>query len=230
MKNIKDLLEVATTQFNNSFVSKEFSLMVPKNGNFEYETKVDILDSDDLEKTLNKVKALTVLKFEHRSEYHHLFEIGEGAVLCLVLIKNLAQVWIKIKSNTRVEIIGVHRIPFILREGDKFKPEDSGYKNAYKKIGSGKYFKSYNKECINYFFRYEELFYSLSLSLAYDQNNFRHTQMEFEYEGYLHGTKVPDKIDIMNNLEALLKNNFSYLLGRFSSETKYESLKSLNKY
>ena len=225
MKDIAKILDIATQRISDSVINEEFNLMVTSGKEYEYETKVDIVNFSDLVKTLDKIESLKILKSEHRSECHHLFEIGKESLACLVLIEGLSQVWIKFKSNTKKIKTKNFKIPVILRKGQKFKPKDNGYNDAFGRVMAGKYFDSYNKECLNYYFRYNDFFYSLSLSLAYNQNGFRHSQMEFEYEGFLHGTKCPSEGEILKKFELLFKNIFPYFFNQFNAETKYEALK-----
>ena len=227
MKDIIKFLNIATQRVADSVVDEEFGLMVTAGKDYEYEAKVDIINSGDLIKTLDKIESLKILKSEHRSELHHLFEIKDDSVMYLILIKELSQVWIKIKSKTKKIKTKNYNIPIIFRKGYKYKPEDSGYNSAFNRITTGKYFDSYNKECINYFFRYKNFFYSLSVSLAYNKKGFKHSQMEFEYEGYLQGTECPSGKETMKELELLFKNIFPYLFNRFNTETKYEALKKI---
>jgi len=202
-------------------------LFIDSDKNLEYEAKVDIVEYADLIETLSIIKSLKILKFEYRSEIHHLFEIGNKSIACLVFIEKYLQTWIKIKSETKKIKSKNLKLPFLIRKGVKFKPGDSGYNKALNKSMSGEYFFSYNKECINYFFKYNNSIYSLSLSLANGKNEFSHYQMEFEYEGYLKGTKKPNKKEILIEFENLFSNFFPYLINKFNTETKYEALKKL---
>ncbi|OGY97106.1 MAG: hypothetical protein A2543_01940 [Candidatus Komeilibacteria bacterium RIFOXYD2_FULL_37_8] len=229
-KIIMGVVDKILYNFNNGVdilsCNNDLSLVDCSGKLYEYETKVNLDNFGDLAETLRIIKSLKILKFENRSEMHYLFNISENIIAYLVFVDGLSQVWIKFKYDINKINTSEFKIPLILRRGKKFRPGDYNYKRAFHTLMKGKYYDSYYKKCINYFFRYNNFFYSLSLSLVNNQNGFQHNQMEFEYEGVLKGMDNPNREDILKGFDLLFKNSFPFLFGKFNTETKYEALKN----
>lgn len=222
MEKINKYLVIAKKWINN-FVDPVF-YNISKRDQLEFETKIDIKSEKDLEVVFGIIHDLKIIKAEHRSEFQHLFKFSEQEIIYMILIKDTNEIWLKVKIDENDGESTDEPFPMVKRKGVKYKPKEEGYREVFEKISESKFIYSFHKECLNYYFQFKGYFFSLSISLVFNQEGFRHTQMEFEYEGYAKDMRVPKKEEILLVFSSLFKEKFPMFIGRLNSRTKYQEI------
>ncbi len=224
MKEIKRYLTIAQRWVNEDIDPIYHDIV--KKSQTEFETKVDIESEKDLILAFSVISNLKIIKSEHRSEIQHLFKTNEQEVIYMILVDNIKEVWLKVKIDEFNNKQMIHApLPLVIRKGFKYKPRDNGYNEIFNKISKSEFIYSYHKECLNYYFKFKELFFSLSVSLAFNDVGFKHLQMEFEYEGVLKNSKPPTRKEILAIFYSFFEENLPIFLNRLNNQTKYCKIK-----
>jgi hypothetical protein len=193
-----------------------------RKGSVEVETKVDISEIEDVIDVVQIIEGMGVISWNVRDEIHDLYEIDSGSV-CRISFPRGHEVWLKEKTNCQ-KVLSPRMLPFILRQGVKYKPGGMGYSEVLKKIAALECLQTYSKRCINIFFPFKESVFSLSFSLAKNESGFVHNQMEFEYEGGA-APEYSLAIDqVLLRFDELFNDKFSHLVGRLNTVSKLEAI------
>ena len=190
----------------------------------EIETKIDIQDVADARSVLLRVSELELLSWNSRREIHELYPTEEGGSLCRITFLEGEDVWIKEKRRSKILTTPGH-MPFIVREGFKFKPCDVDFGSSLKRIRELECLSIFSKRCINVFFRHLDSIFSLSYSLASDGDKFHHYQMEFEHEDAEASCPLPIHA-VLQRFDHLFHSTFYDLIPRLNAVSKLERLAS----
>lgn len=191
----------------------------------EIEAKIPINTGQDVIDTMNNLEAFGLTGFEHRSEFHRIFKLKNGAHIGRISVKGLNEEWLKIKSKNTPVHTPKHGFPLVSRRGMKLKPMDYYYRSKYDLTKELPLMAAFDKECLNFFYSYKNCIFSLSFSLAWDGNNFLRQEMEFEYEGHTSYRTPPN----LNEVKAMMENIIVRIVPNpfvqeMNRETKYELL------
>lgn len=195
----------------------------------ELETKINIEkldDLDDVEIVLDNIKKQGFSKVTHRTEWHHFFSDNNIAHNVLILIKDSDEVWIKIKKDKNQIYTSQNNFPILLSHERKIRPQDENYREEFQKTISKKYIGSFKKECLDFYFYYKNLSFTVTLSLA-DSAEDSIYQIEFEFDGHKEGTKPPNFYTILTIFEQMLLNICPHKTDKITIYTKIEWLLSI---
>lgn len=194
----------------------------------EIETKVNIDDTLYLNLTLNNIFHLGFSVVDRREEFHHFFSDNSTHHAALILIKGSPEVWIKQKSNIGV-IHTPRNIPILLRGEIKIRPNDKDYQEIFLNTVKMHYVGSFKKECIDFSYWFNNLSFTMTVSLAEYSKNNKLYQIEFELDGYKEGTDPPDINSITSQFEKMLMIICPQYVNKLTTYTKLEWLREIKK-
>lgn len=222
-RDLADAIELAVRRILPKQLEGATCSLVNKKRTLEVETKIDVRDLEDATQTLVRVAALGVLSWNLRNEIHELYPIDDDGSLCKITFPDSPTVWLKVKRACRT-VESLEKLPFIVREGMKYKAGEYGFDAAYRTLGSLQCLRTFNKRCINVFFPYADSVFSLSFSLAQNDAGFAHFQMEFEHEGTVGGYELTID-EIMRRFDGLFSEHLPDLIARLNTVSKLQSLR-----
>lgn len=196
----------------------------------EIETKIGIEKEHDVEIILRNVSKLGILKTEKRFEWHHFFAVDDTTHDALILSNTSSEVWIKKKIDKEILHTRAHRVPVLFRHESKLNPRDKEYVSAFKEVVSRHYIGSFEKVAIDFYFWFDNLSFTATLSLASNlQEKSQLYQVEFEYNGHREKIYPPSLEDVLSVFEKIFTNNFPNFINKATVYTKIEWLKNINK-
>jgi len=200
-------------------------------GGLEIEIKIPIYNPEkDILAVMNNLLPHDLCGAEHRSETHYVYALENGAHLSRITIKNSDEVWLKKKTKNTPITTSRHKLPAVCRVGEKLNVGNPRYDRMYKITTTQPLKVQFEKECLNFFYTYEDCVFSLSFSLAWSNTSFLKQEMEVEYEGHVTGKPAPSHLEVEELLETMFMHLIpGFLHSRVHAETKYESLQQSKK-
>lgn len=224
--SIKIVVNIIEGFFSNIKTSRPEYFKTLTNG-IEVETKIEISDPEDVSKLVDILKPFGLGGAEIRRENHTIYNLNSGAHLALIKHDMDREIWIKLKSKNKPITSLKYKYPFVIRKGEKLKPEDQYYDKYYAHARSKAPLTSFKKICANLFYVYKDNVYSLSFSLAWDNRDFIKQDMELEYEGSTVEGQVLTSEQGVSLMEQMVSEVVpSELKAKLSSVTKFEVLSS----
>lgn len=197
-----------------------FGFVRSLSNNQEIETKIDILEEEDIRAAMATVCKLGIATSNFRYEIHDFFP-GDGQDnVCRIAVGKPTEVWYKRKTATQLIRSPTVGIPFVTRIGEKFRPGHAGYSVIESEFANFTPHISFTKACFNVFFHYQTYLFSLSFSLAENPSGFSHKQMELEFEGHRVGSDAPSFDKVLSIFEDIVTQRFTLFQDRLTAVTK----------
>ena len=198
--------------------------------NIEIETKININSLATIRQIVFIIKKLGVLGYEERLEKHQIYSTGGDNSICIISVDGQEDLWIKEKKETEIIMSPIHKIPIVVRIGNKstYKPHEAR-PDRFAPEGIGNPI-TFSKHCINLFFPFAGNVYSLSFSLAQTKSGLIHQQMELEYEGSTEERYLRKTGDSIVDFEKMIKINFPSFIGLFNANTKARHFVEMGKF
>jgi hypothetical protein len=223
----KDVILKLLTKYNKDLPKERKPERIQTLGNLELEVKINLTDLKKLDNILANILLNGVSKYTHRSERHHFFSdnnIGYGA---LILVEGSNEVWVKIKKDRNEIKTPTHGYTLLSRHEIKHGPQHDTYPEDFEDTIKQQYTGSFNKECIDLSFYYEDLSFTATLSLASAEEGVLN-QIEFEYDGHKTGDSPPSLSTILEIFERMLITMCGDGVSQLNTHTKLDWLLSLS--
>ncbi|MDB4977995.1 MAG: hypothetical protein JWM56_181 [Candidatus Peribacteria bacterium] len=213
---LKDIEHVAVTD------------IIPSLGvDMEMETKVDIYDLPEVLRVMRALKSMNISDTALRSEEHHFFAHNADEHHALILVQGSSEVWIKSKRGQMPLLTPSDRIPVLLRQEKKLRPQSPEYFQAFHSVVNTPFIGSFQKDCLDVSFVHKDLVFTLTLSLAETKDGNQLFQFELELDGHLSETPMPNLQQILSEFERVARHILPVEAARFTTHQKIEWLLSM---
>jgi len=229
MPSMKEIAAAAYEELNDVTPVPSKATVPSLGEDMEMETKVNIRDLPEVLRVMRALKSMNISNIARRSEQHHFFAHNADEHHALILVHGSPEVWVKSKHGQTPLCTPADRIPILLRQEKKLRPQSPEYFEAFQTTVRTPFVGSFAKECLDVSFVHSNLAFTLTLSLAELQAGNQLLQFELELDGHLVETTMPNLQQIISEFEKVARHVLPVEVARFTTHQKIEWLLSSRK-
>ncbi len=195
----------------------------------EFEAKIQATKESSAVKEIlsnfkkNHIKIDEIIK---RDEFHHFYKKGD-IHRAFIFMRGSRDVWIKEKHQTKVLRTPILEAPILVRYEKKLKPKDRLYKKLFYETLYWHYEGSFQKECVDVSFWFENFLFTLTFANAI-KNKIYFSQIEIEYDGHSKLARAPRKKTILKLFDDVISHIAPSQKPFLTTTTKLQWLNEFN--
>lgn len=202
--------------------------VIPSLGDdLELEAKVDISSVDEVERVIHALQNRDISEVVSRREWHHFFAYSLSEHHAFVLSQGSPEVWIKSKRGSTSLQTPLDNLPVLLRQERKITPQHPQYFSVFAEVLRTPYIGTFQKECLDVSFWFNDLSFTLTLSLAHTPEKNQFFQFELEFDGSRINSPIPNLHQVLSEFERVARLVLPVEIQRFTTHQKLEWLLGL---